>query len=87
MGQSAVVGATASQAGIDATALTFGFLTCLAFVTAAFLVVAIASGDQPERLERVALSMSREGTHRDGLVDHSAITKYRNQLLGPMFPI
>lgn len=59
----------------------------LAFVTAAFLVVAIASGDQPERLERVALSMSREGTHRDGLVDHSAITKYRNQLLGPMFPI
>jgi hypothetical protein len=56
-------------------------------VTAAFLVVAIASGDQPERLERVALSMSREGTPRDGLVDHSAITKYRNQLLGPMFPI
>jgi MFS family permease len=67
----AVVGATASQAGIDATALTFGFLTCLAFVIAAFLVVAIASGDQPERLERVPASMSREGTHRDGLVDHS----------------
>lgn len=61
----AVVGATASQAGIDATALTFGFLTCLAFVTAAFLVVAIASGDQPERLEHVpSLDVERRDTQR-----------------------
>jgi hypothetical protein len=61
----AVVGATASQAGIDATALTFGFLTCLAFVLAAFLVVVIASGDQPERLERVpSLDVERRDTQR-----------------------
>ena len=61
----AVVAATASQAAIDATALTFGFLTWLAFVIAAFLVVAIASGDQAEGLERVpALDVERRDIQR-----------------------
>jgi EmrB/QacA subfamily drug resistance transporter len=40
----AVVAATAAQSGIDATALTLGFLTCLAFVLSALVLVAIGSG-------------------------------------------
>jgi MFS family permease len=39
----AVVAATASQSAIDETALTSGFLTCLAFVVPALILVTIGS--------------------------------------------
>ena len=42
----AVVAATASQAAIDETALTSGFLTCLAFVVPALILVTIGSRDR-----------------------------------------
>jgi EmrB/QacA subfamily drug resistance transporter len=42
----AVVAATAAQSAIDATALTLGFLTCLAFVVSALILVFIGSGDR-----------------------------------------
>jgi hypothetical protein len=40
-----VVAATVSQSAIDETALTSGFLTCLAFVVPALILVTIGSGD------------------------------------------
>jgi hypothetical protein len=42
----AAVAATASQAAIDETALTSGFLTCLACVVPALVLVAIGSRDR-----------------------------------------
>ena len=61
----AVVAVAAAQSGIEATALTLGFLTCLAFVVSALVLVFIGSGDRfhtepdPRRVSR-PLGMARE---------------------------
>ena len=64
----AVVAATASQAAIDATALTSGFLTCLAFVVPALILVTIGSRDAHPRhpiFEKCHDLGERQGRHRD----------------------
>jgi hypothetical protein len=61
----AVVAATAAQSAIDATALTLGFLTCLAFVMSALILLFIGSGGRshtepdPRQMPR-PLAVARE---------------------------